>query len=687
MKRFLFSYFLFCLFFFSFFASGFLDSQDGLQYLTIARRIYYDQTVKMPTENFADRTNIHMNTLKGKEGDIYADTGLGYSLAYLPAVFLEDVFLHLIDLEPISAFPLQNDWPVLLFASMTNAFFASLLVVVLYLYLRALEIKHQQAVFLSFIVFIASNLFPYAKYSFAHMMFVSFLTLTFYSIKRYSQTKNSRYILGAGVFFGIVMISYNQTFTFAIPALIIYYFLLSKFQFSVNYFKKLAINIFLGFSGFLPFLFVYSRFNSLRLGETGIGKIVSSADRVASAIAPAYVIVEGLWGLLFSAGKSIFLFTPLLLILIFFWFKLNKKLLPEIGAALVLFFTYLWVIGTYLGGINFLVWPGDSSWGPRYMLPVLPLLLILVSYIYTKLNLKQKLFIFLPLAVVGLGINLLGILLPYQIRYRYVPAGTWIGEVEFKASDYGNFIPRYSPVFNMSKIFAKRAVNLKRNWGKNIYDLKLRDGFDQPFDLGWAVWRGMRPLSVISFNNPQNQSIKDFSLQIKNHQIDPNSTSSAYFKFYLNDEQILAVTSEARLNIHQEQEFKFDLSVINLKTQNNILRIEPEFEGITLNFLDKKQALFLQILRINEISQNIEGIHYPYVSPISKKLFNIKYDYWGDMEQKPWAIWHMHSVVYENTFDLWWLRPFHYWDLPKDFFSALFVINLGGIFYYGYKIW
>jgi hypothetical protein len=686
-KNFLISYFLFCWFFFSFFASGFLDSQDGLQYLAIARRIYYDQTVEMPTESFLNGKNIHMNVTKANEGKFYAVTGLGFSLAYLPAVFLEDVFLHLANLEPISAFPLENDWPVLLFASMANAFFASFLVIIFYLYLRALEIKHKQALFLSFLIFIASNLFPYAKHSFAHMMFVSFLTSTFYLIKRYSQTKNSFYMLGASISFGIVVISYNPTFTFAIPALIFYYFSLSNFKISLNYFKKLFINIFYGLSGFLPFLLAYVIFNNLRTSKGGIKQIANIAESTISRVPPAYVIVEGIWGLLFSAGKSIFLFSPLLLILVLFWFKLNKKLLPEIGAALILFFTYLWLIGTYLGGPNFLVWHGDSSWGPRYLLAVLPLLLILVAHIYTKLDLKQKLFVFLPLVVLGLGINLLGILLPYQIRYRYLPYDTWIGSTQFKASDYGNFIPRYSPVFNMSKIFAKRTINLKRNWRKNVYNIRLSDGFDQPFDLGSSVWRGMRTTSIITFDNFPKKPIQNLSLQIKNHQINSSSIQSAYFKFYLNDRKIEAIENQASLAINQEQRFKFDLADADLQIKNNILTIDSRFEGVAPAFLDKKQALFLQILRVNNLPQNIERINYPYVSPISQRLFDIEYDYWGNIEKDPWAIWHMHSVVYENSFDLWWLRPFYYWDLPKDFFGGLFVINLGGILYYGFRTW
>lgn len=683
MRRFVIVYFLFSFFFFTLFSSGFLDSQDGLQYLAIARRIYYDQTFEMPEESYDNDQNIHMSNLIGRDGEIFGTTGLGYSLALLPAVFIEDIFLRTANVSPISAFPLQNDWPVLLFASMTNAFFGALLVSVMYLYLRILKIKHQTSVFLSFFLVVSSNLFPYTKYSFAHMMFTSFLLLTFYLVKKFTLTQKKTWIILAGVSFGVVTISYNQTFIIAAPSLVIYYFLCSKNNLNKKSLFSLFKNALFGVLGYIPIALVYMGYNQFRLGSTGTGEISQYADNGLLGFPQPYVIVEGLWGLLFSSGKSIFLFSPLLLLIIIFWSKLKKRLKPEIVASLTLFLTYFWFIGTFEGNRNFLLWHGESSWGPRYMLPVLPLLLVLVAFIYTRLNLKQKLFVFLPLMLIGIYVQLLGILLPYQIRYRSLPKETFIGETQFKISEFGNFIPRYSPVFNMSKTLAKRLVNLKRNFGRNKNDVELRDGFDQPLDLGPTVWRGIRPFASINFSDPTKYKVREISLQIKNHQISPPSSQSANLSFYLNENKLNP--TPLIVQIEEEREFKFDLDIYELQKKNNVLKIESNFESTSAAYLKKKQALFLQVLRINDQPQNIESISFPYVSPVSKSLLKIDYDYWGGQEKDPWAIWHMHSGVYENTFDLWWLRPFHYWDMPKDFFLSLFGLNLLGLSYFGWK--
>src|SRR3989344_6258240 len=170
MKRFLIFYFLFLISFFSFFSSGFVDSQDGFQYLAVARRFYHNSTFALPEEEFPE-INIHMTGDVGNEGKRYSPTGLGYTLALLPAVSVEDIFLKATNTKLITAFPLQSDWPVLLFASFTNSIFGAFLAVILYLYFVSFKIKHRQALIFSFFTIIATNLFPYTKHTFAHMMF------------------------------------------------------------------------------------------------------------------------------------------------------------------------------------------------------------------------------------------------------------------------------------------------------------------------------------------------------------------------------------------------------------------------------------------------------------------------------------------------------------------------------------
>ncbi|MFZ1720916.1 MAG: hypothetical protein WAU07_00230, partial [Microgenomates group bacterium] len=376
--------FIFATSFFMLLSSGFIDSQDGFQYLTIARRMYYDHTFEMPQELFPEG-NIHMSLVKGSDEKIYSPTGLGYSLSLIPAVFVEDLLTDFAGVRPHTAFPLNNDWPVLLVASWINGVWAGLFVVGLYSYLRILYLSHKQSAVLSLLLVLSSNILPYTKHSFAQMMFVTCLLYSFLNIRKAFLSDSRKSMMVAGVWFGLVVISYNPTFLFTLPALGVYYLILLRESAYLNKVSQFLKDLFWAGFGFLPLGIAYWWFNWIRFG--GVGEAGYNGG-VAQGLSfpPIYVIIEGFWGLLFSPGKSIFLHSPLLLVLLVFWFKIPKRILPELWAALVMFGVYLWFIGTLLGGPDYLVWHGESSWGPRYMLPVLPLLLLSVGVVISKLK-------------------------------------------------------------------------------------------------------------------------------------------------------------------------------------------------------------------------------------------------------------------------------------------------------------
>ena len=670
MKKFLISYFIFTFVFFTFFASGFMDSQDGLQYLTIARRIYYDHTLEMPKETFATRDNIHMNVIESVDGKEYAVTGLGYSLALLPSVFIEDLFLKFTNNEPISAFPLQNDWPVLLFASMTNAFFGAIFVTSFYYFLRLLKVNHSNALLLSFLTSISSSILIYSKHSFAHMMFVSFMFLSFVLLKKYSIKKEKKDIFFAGLSFGVMLISYNASYVFVVPALCLYYLILN-----INDLKKNFLRFFYNFLPFIAGSFPFYLLNKYVIGIVKLSQ-VSELDRVSSELhkvifkIPAYVFVEGFWGILFSPGKSIFLYSPILLILIIFWYKLSfKKFKAEILSGLLLFFTYLFCIGTFMGGPELLVWHGDSSFGNRYMLAAIPFLLVFVSLIYLKLSKNVKLFVFYPILFISILVQIIGISQPYQIRFAGLQTNVDINSTTFSVSEYGNIIPRYSPLFSMSKKFIRKILDLKLAFNTNRNQIKFYDGFGYPFGSNNNYWRSMEEYSLLKV--PIDSKI---AIKVVNHQIMPESTFSAQINIR-ND-------SEETTEIIKAGEGK----ILELQSKSELLSFNKKFIRTQSASIPDKQVVFVTQAWVNDEYQNLNTIDYPYVSSISKSLLNIDYDYWGNKQKDPWSIWHMHSGVYEKTFDFWWLRPFQYWDLPKDFFAILFLFNFSCLIYFGVRV-
>jgi len=388
MKKFLIFYFLALLSVFTLLSSGVIDSQDGLQYLAVARNIYYSGKPTAPADDYNGKfQNIPMSVFKGKDGNTYSPTGLGFSIAYLPAVAMTDLFYKHYGITPYKYFPLESDWLIFLLASFTNSFFAAGLGLIMFLYFLELELTKKQSLILSLAGLFATNLFIYAKDAMAHMMFVMFLVLSFYLLKRYVRTKNKRLIIFSGISYGIVAITYNPTFLLPVGPYLLYYILLTKFKFTEEALKTFIKDFGLFFIGFLPFLGIYFWFENIKTLDPIYGRSTFYSEYAKHVLShfPVGVIYEGIYGQLFSPGRSIFIYSPILLLIIFFWHKIKNKITAELMVFLslsVIYILFYSLQNTYsdLYGYSAL-WHGESSWGPRYLLPLLPFGMLIVGNI------------------------------------------------------------------------------------------------------------------------------------------------------------------------------------------------------------------------------------------------------------------------------------------------------------------
>jgi hypothetical protein len=329
-------------------------------------------------------------------------------------------------------------------------------------------------------------------------------------------------------------------------------------------------------------------------------------------------------------------------------------------------------MGTLVGGVDFLLWHGEASWGPRYVLPTVPLLYLVVVAIATKLTRQQKWLVFVPLVSIGIIVQLTGMLLPYQTRFAGLETDVQFNGRNHTVYEYGNQIPRYSPVFNQFKRLLKRVKNYNRQLDHGPYNLVLKDGFNRPFHIWENAWREPFASSTLTFENTEQNPVQTIEFRFRNHKMQPIGTASAQLSFKLNDtffDENIIVESD------QEEVLNLNLAEAVIDGKNQ-LHISKKFigEGQT----KKTQVLFLQSIHINGQSFWLGTVDYPYVSAVSEQLFDVQYRYFGAIEKRPWELWHMHSGIYEETFDFWWLRPLHIWDLPKKWFLGGFVLSVMG---------
>lgn len=696
MKKILFSYFFFLLSSFLILSSGVIDSIDGLQYLAVAREIYYKGTPTAPPNQYKELKNIHMSTDVGKDGNTYSLTGLGYSLAMLPAVALTDAVYKIYDVLPAVYFPLENDWLILLLASFTNAFFGAILGVTLFVYLIEVGLFKKQALFISFVGFLGTNLLIYAKHAFAQMMFVSFLFLSFYLVKRFFRTKNNLNLILAGVVFGASSITYNQTFILALIPLFLYFILLSEFSINLlvkqkmlfNRIKYLITRLLTFFLGFLPFIIIYIWFENLRAVPTRTladPLSIAKAGIVPILNLPITVFFEGLYGQLFSPGRSIFLYSPILLLIIFFWHKIKKIIFPELvvfivlSAIYIIFYSAQYSIGSVDQGIV-AYWHGESSWGPRYLLPLIPFGLLIIGHIFLRLNKSQKLLIFLPLLIIGFYIEILGVLIPYQTKF-YNLVKFYVNGTEYTPGVYSNLLPRYSPIIKMTNNLIKSAQNFPNTFNHGVYNVKFYDGIELPFNVGPERWREVEGRGYISFDN-DNNTVKDLTFGLINHPIS-ESSESANLKFTLNDEPL--VDSPVILAIRQRESVRLPVKKSLLKPKDNNLVIDVSYDKPEVVSLHT-QILGFQFFEINGQRQNMESLDIPYVSPLGPKMMGITYQNWGGSNKDSWRFWSLHSQIFERVPDFWWLRNLYHWDIPKEWIFIPLSLNITLLIFSGYKL-
>lgn len=85
---------------------------------------------------------------------------------------------------------------------------------------------------------------------------------------------------------------------------------------------------------------------------------------------------EGFYGLVFSPGKSLFLYNPILLLGLLGLWKAFKRNRFFAGLSVLVVAIYL---GTYSAWND---WGGGGVWGPRFLLPIIPLLLWPAAYCF-----------------------------------------------------------------------------------------------------------------------------------------------------------------------------------------------------------------------------------------------------------------------------------------------------------------
>ena len=297
----------------------------------------------------------------------------------------------------------------------------------------------------------------------------------------------------AGLFFGLSIFA-NPTGLIFLPGFVICSFIFLRHNKKLILCFLLILGALLVFAGILN----YVRFGSIN--EFGYGTLYGNVFSNRGW--------EGLLGLFLSPGRGLLFYFPPIILLplaIIFLHRHNKGLL----------FMTLYVLGVtwlYFGTIDFndqpRFWSGAFGWGPRYLIPTLPLLVIMLGGLikYPKKQIKYpkipniKLLINVTListCIAAFIFNLGGVLVwtEYGLIYSFDKE-----KLYSDADGPTTWDPKYSPIILHMKMLNEDYVsgipvqNYKSgNWGYASYGLAPCQ-----FDLYILCKFGIVPMVILS---------------------------------------------------------------------------------------------------------------------------------------------------------------------------------------------
>lgn len=408
---------------------GHFDSHDGIFYFLVAENVVLNQSIKIDPnspsveilefeygiENFVKIwvPENYDNYQKGEKIPFFLPGGILGPLLAVPAYTLSLI---------------TNTDPVIVVSFFTNSVIIAFTSFIIFLISKNLFKSQKKGFILALVFNLSSFIWPYNTSFFLQPALSLILIASVYFLL-ISKGKKINCIIISGALLGLSLMIHPST-VILLPGFLIYALWNIKFGkasicYLITFFSIAGIQI----------LVNYVKYNSItNFGYDTIDVVTSHSDW------------EGIIGLIFSPGWGIIFYFPLILlapIALKQMFQTNKKL---VFLTVYTFFS-IWL---FFGTEPTPHWSGFGAWGPRYLIPFLPLAVISLGYLFDFPNRLLKV-LFITFGIAGFFVNLLGKLVWYLTGYSYGWGVDRLLEKE-NSFDYFAWSPYYSPIIEHLKV-------------------------------------------------------------------------------------------------------------------------------------------------------------------------------------------------------------------------------------------
>ncbi|MGC8878671.1 MAG: glycosyltransferase family 39 protein [Anaerolineae bacterium] len=429
-------------------------------------------------ENIARRGGLHIDQIRwmglqqgtfGLDDHLYSRKGIGMSLSLVPLVWLG-----------------RNipGWGSATSALLFNSVVTAISAVFLFFIARELEYGEREALTAGLVFGLATLAWPYAKTCFSEPLASLCLLIAFWAVLHFSRSGSSAMAIIAGIALALAVATRyaNVVMVPLFGAFLIY-----------RAWQQIGLN-----RWGTPTLWRTIGAFVLPLATGAVLLAIYNTSRYGNPLDTGYLAEErfdgdwlqGIVGLLVSPGRGLFLYAPILLLA-----------LPAAPAFYRRFrstavFAYAIVLGHVLLYSKWFMWHGGYAWGPRFMVPAVPFLVlgILPAIEWAQRSVRWQ-GVLIALVILSGLVQVLGLSVHFELfQTRLLDTGLPLfAPITF-------FDPRYSPLIGQLEFLRVEHLDFvwvaqsQVNWGLLIL---LLGGSAL---MGWLLLRTARTPAARSFS-------------------------------------------------------------------------------------------------------------------------------------------------------------------------------------------
>jgi hypothetical protein len=379
------------------------------------------------TKSVASRASLEipkfMMTVEGQGRRYYSKLGIGQSLVSLPfygvgsliekvspanplfrAYSREFAVPHeddLIRAEPQTLIRASDeDGARVFFATLTNAVVAAVVCVLFWMVLRTFGLSPAAAFGGTLLLGFGTPLWVYSRDLFSEPLFACCLVAAFYLLRKGEVLKQRRNVVLAGLVSSLGILA-RVSF---LPIALIFgaYIVLASDDIRVGMRRALVYGLYC-----LPGLVIVGLLNLVRFGGFTLTGYHTAFDKGFSV-----PLGDGLAWNLVSPYRSVFVYAPSVTIFFLGWVGFARKYRAQLLLITTLV-AYVFIIYS-----KWWAWHGGWCWGPRFLLPVIPLLL-LPGLVVMREHRTWLLPLTVILGIAGFIVQIGAVLINYTAVYDY----------------------------------------------------------------------------------------------------------------------------------------------------------------------------------------------------------------------------------------------------------------------------